>query len=232
MKNLFNKRGSHVGIVLSFVIFVTFVIFIFSILEPRIKINQNKEALLDKIKIKFVDGVSAELSNVGIFISTPNAGCELLLIDLGEIRGLNSVVKNKDGTIVGSKRNTNDKLKIDWNKIDNFYKIYSSGKELYDYSFPSGRLCIVTDFKISSTRDEKYVFEDKITNMINNKDFSVLNIPDGTGFDVMFEDAEGGVVGEQQNPGESLSVYSDRFGVQYFDKEVNIKTGFITIRVW
>lgn len=234
MKNLFNKRGSHVGIVLSFVIFVTFVIFIFSILEPKIKINQNKEALLDNIKIKFVDEVSAESLTTSISISVSGAECDLLSIDLEEIRGLNSIVKDKNGVIVGSKTIGTSELKIDWNGLDNFYKVYSAEENLDGHTYSGTANCEGVDAQVSSVRSNKYVSENKIVNFIRDNNFESLNIPDGTGFDVIFEDAGGGItkVVPQQEIGDSVSVYSDRFGVQYFDKEANIKTGFITIRVY
>ena len=230
MKKLFNKKGSHVGIVLSFVIFVTFVIFIFSILEPRIKINQGKETLLENIKMKFVDEVSAEFLTTGIFVTTSDE-CDLILVDLDEINSLNAIAKNKDGNIVGSKEIGND-FEVDWNEIDNFFKVYSAEEDLYDYSSTGMDVCDGVDIQISSTRGDKYVFEDKIVDFITTKNFDSLNIPEGTYFNVTFEDAEGNIIGELQNPGESVSVYSDRFSVQYFDKEANIKTGFITIRIY
>ena len=234
MKNLVGKKASHVGIVLSFIVFVTFVIFIFSVLEPRLRINLDKESLLDNIKIKFLDEVSAELSTIGIFInSAPGSGCELLLMSLEKVSGFDAVVKDNNGYIVGSKTQSESLLKIDWNQADNFYKVYSSEENLYDYSFPSGTFCVVTDFKISSTRDDKYVFEKKLTEFITANNFDSLNIPDGTGFDVMFEDADGNnLEGVGKEPPGSISVYSDRFSIQYFDDNADIKTGFITIRIW
>ena len=42
------KTGSHVGFVLSFVVFVTFLIFIYSVLVPTTKI-QDKPLILEKV---------------------------------------------------------------------------------------------------------------------------------------------------------------------------------------
>ena len=45
-----NKEGSHVGVMLSFVIFITFIIFLFVIFESRINIHQNKESILEHLE--------------------------------------------------------------------------------------------------------------------------------------------------------------------------------------
>ena len=44
-----NKKGSHVGMMLSFVIFVTFLVFLYSILYPMIKTGQDKKLVLDNL---------------------------------------------------------------------------------------------------------------------------------------------------------------------------------------
>ncbi|MCK4647518.1 hypothetical protein KAT24_01145 [Candidatus Pacearchaeota archaeon] len=47
-----DKKGSHVGMMLSFVIFVTFLVFLYSILQPVIKIRQDKKLILDSLIIE------------------------------------------------------------------------------------------------------------------------------------------------------------------------------------
>ena len=64
-----NKRGSHVGIVLSFVIFVTFLAFLYTIIEPTIKIQQDKESLLNYLKIELMETFSADLTSTSITIN-------------------------------------------------------------------------------------------------------------------------------------------------------------------
>lgn len=58
----FYKKGSHVGMMISFVIFVTFLVFLYSILQPVIKIRQNKELVLDSLKTELVNMLDSPTS--------------------------------------------------------------------------------------------------------------------------------------------------------------------------
>ena len=54
-KDFVGKKGSHVGMMLSFVIFVTFIVFLYSVLSPAIKIGQDKKLILDNLILELVE---------------------------------------------------------------------------------------------------------------------------------------------------------------------------------
>ncbi|GAI55565.1 unnamed protein product, partial [marine sediment metagenome] len=72
-----NKNGSHVGIILSFVIFVTFTIFIYSILEPGLRSQREKQSLLEYLKGEISREITANLTTASLNInkSQQNQGC-------------------------------------------------------------------------------------------------------------------------------------------------------------
>ena len=57
------KKGSHVGIMLSFVIFVTFLVFLYSVIQPIIKTGQEKKISLDSLKIELVIILDPDLTS-------------------------------------------------------------------------------------------------------------------------------------------------------------------------
>ncbi|MEK6842516.1 MAG: hypothetical protein AABX84_01775, partial [Nanoarchaeota archaeon] len=55
------KRGAtHIGFVLSFVIFIMFIIFMFSAIEPFLKTQASKQSLLDYLRFSLVDEFKVE----------------------------------------------------------------------------------------------------------------------------------------------------------------------------
>ena len=70
-----NCKGSHVGMILSFVIFVGFLFFVFTILQPKLNFSGNKQDFLDYLELELIKNVSANFSIANINIneaSNPN----------------------------------------------------------------------------------------------------------------------------------------------------------------
>ena len=57
-----NKRGSHVGVILSFAIFITFMVFLYFIIEPAIRIQGDKQNILDNLERELLEKFSANLT--------------------------------------------------------------------------------------------------------------------------------------------------------------------------
>ena len=48
------KKGSHVGVMLSFGIFVVFLVFLYSVLQPIIRLEQDKKLILNDLIVEFI----------------------------------------------------------------------------------------------------------------------------------------------------------------------------------
>ena len=59
-----NKKGSHVGFMLSFVIFITFIVFLFIVFNPRINFRQSKELVLENLEMELLDMINSSLTNI------------------------------------------------------------------------------------------------------------------------------------------------------------------------
>src|SRR3990167_7822256 len=62
------KRGSHVGVVLSFVIFMTFIFFIYLIIQPALKTDK-KDNSLEFLARSLIENSSANLTSASISIA-------------------------------------------------------------------------------------------------------------------------------------------------------------------
>ena len=105
IRNFFSKnhKGSHVGVVLSFIIFVSFLIFLYPLLiKPVIDSNKGNQYLLDDLKTKLTEEISAELTVSSV---EANTGTDQNCIELENFisnTGINSnvIVKNHEEKII------------------------------------------------------------------------------------------------------------------------------------
>ena len=61
--NFKNKKGSHIGVILSFIIFVTFVVFMITVLKPTSNIPDKGLSLVNSLKTNVENYVSVEVTS-------------------------------------------------------------------------------------------------------------------------------------------------------------------------
>lgn len=234
-----NKKASHVGVVLSFVIFVTFLVFLFSILGSPIKLPSNKDASLDYLEIRLADKFSSNLTILTISpINSGNKNCIEINNLLYGFQNLNSLVKNKSDNIIGSTPNKGSSLYINWLAREEFFKIFYSEDILKNLEFSQDASChLLLSSEINSLRENKYFNVAKINDFFSTyeSDYDSLktefNLPQNTEFGLSFTDAEGitTTTGEVDS---SINIYSREVPIQYFNETASINSGFINIKVW
>ena len=229
------KKGSHVGIVLSFVIFVTFLVFLYSVVEPMIRTQGNKQLVLDYLEAKLTEKCSANLTSVAITNSSPIQeydDCLVINNTKLELKEFYSIVKDKDKKIVNS-TSSEDLLKIAWNG-ETFFNVYYSEEPFENFS-TSNNNCV--DSIIESIKTKKYIFETKIIDLINeykNNYKSLkeeLMIPAGIEFSFSFTYNNETIIKTKETE-VSTSVYLKKIPIHYIDKKANILPGVMTIKVW
>ncbi len=231
-----NKRASHVGMILSFMIFVTFLAFLFSITQPAIKVQKDKEFLLEYLKSELLEKqFIEEMAEVSVTIDSEiTETCVELINFLGEADvDEEIVVKNSSGDKAYAKV-SNPNLEFSTEDDDTFFKVYSSEEFEKPGDILNGCASLDGDsYVIESVRSDNYIFESKINVGITGFDDlkNSLNIPAGSDFSFGFEDEEGGF-SETGQKDVSVDVFSEEIPIQYVDDEANIKSGFLTIRIW
>ena len=233
-----NKKGSHVGIVLSLVIFVGFLLFLYIITGPGLGTQKDKQALMDSLKLKLRDEFSANLTTVTISNNSDPLLYDCLQIDNTALdtNGMSSSIKDSGGSQVDFK-NTGNYLNINWINNQPFFKIYYSEEEFKDYSSSFTCSSTETNYIVSSLKTNKKIFETKIINFTDiyenyYEDIKdILKIPAGSEFGFKFTYSNGTVI-ETANKDISLNIYAEKIPIQYVDREANINSGSLTIKVW
>lgn len=241
-----DKRGTHVGIILSFAIFVIFLVFLYSVTEPAIKIQKDKQALLDYLERALIEQTYVEMktSTLSINATAPQDCIEIenLITEL-EMNSRIRVKNEFEDTTPSYISETNpDNLLIDRDDSGNrFFKIYNS-EEFEEISARTINPCKKLkkedeDYTIGLTRTETNIFETKIINLINEYKNNYetlkneLKIPAGSEFGFSFTYSNGTKI-ETLKKEVSTSVYAKEVPIQYVDKESSISSGFINIKVW
>jgi hypothetical protein len=236
-----NKKGSHVGVILSFVIFVTFLVFLFSIFGSPIKLPSNKDALIDHIEIEFKNKFS---SNLIILTISPNMSevdnsCIEINNSYLELEEVNSLVKDKGNIIIGSNPNQGPNLYIDWSNNQEFFKIFYSEEDLDNLEFSEGDDCYeLVSADIKTFRENKYFNINKTNEFFSqyesnySKLKSDFNFPMNNDFSLSFVDSEKNIINETEQRDIITDIYSREIPVQYFNESANINSGFINIKVW
>jgi len=233
-------------VILSFVIFVTFIVFLYTVIRPSVTTGENKKTILQYIENKIEENSSAEFTSISIMISENPIGYPCIRLDqffLLSGVSMNTITKNETGNIQGSYYNPERglyDLEINRENENNlFFKIYYSPE--FDNLTATGLGCekvkYDTAYKITSVDNDAYIFEENIYELIDhyNSNYEKLksefSIPSGSEFEFTFTQNNGTKIGNE-SASKSVNVYAEETPVQYIDSKANILSGFINVRVW
>jgi len=244
MKNR-KKGGTHVGMMLSFVIFITFITFLYTIIQPSIQVQKSKQVTLDVLKENLIGEVSANFSFVQIEIilnEEAESDC-FLMEDFSEGKNFITKVLNKntgqESVSQASRNGGQISMKTSPDLGNKFFRIYYS-EEIFDTFNPS---CDSTtssiDTVINLEREEVYVFESKVLNLIEfyniPSNYILLKqnfgVPNNLEFSFSFQNTQDEII-ETIQTNTSIDIYAERIPFQYINKTASINTGYITIKVW
>ena len=239
-QNQKNRKGSHVGVVLSFIIFITFLIFLYPLLiKPLIETNKGSQYLLDDLEANINQEVSAELTISSIEVNEGiNQNCIELqnFINATEINS-NIIVKNHRGLIQQGDVSGNSLIINRNDNNDVFFKVsYSNEFKVLNDITSNCKLIQENDYKIGLIRTEKYVFETKIINLTKEYESNYeslkkrLELPARNEFDFSFIYDDKTSIGTKKEV--STSIYAEEIPVQYVNKKGDILLGDLNIRVW
>jgi hypothetical protein len=237
-----NKKGSHVEVIISFIIFVTFIFFLFSILEPSIGGQKDKRNLLDHIEIGIKNRISADMTTITIKILTPTSqNCIELNNEIINL-GINSKISSKGsfGESLNCYISSTDSsdLRIERTSMsDNFLKIYSSDafSSVGVSSASCQNLQRGTGYSLGLTKTGNYIFETKMLDLIANMDYealrSNLKVPEGVnfGYGIILSN---GTSFETRGEELSTNIYMREKPIEYVDSKGNVQIGALKIKIW
>lgn len=230
---MLSKRGSHVGVILSFMIFIVFVVFLFSALQPALKIEKDKEAILEYLTSSIVEMSSDNVTIENIVVDTKDDCVEIEKLESDR----NILVKDADGNLVdyNVEGGVGGKIKIKTSAEKSLFKIYYSNSITPQSSLINCPKINGKDFEIGFVDKEEIVFISKFEEA-TKKDYSQLKkdlgVGEGTDFSFSLLDVEKKIVNGTEEKEISTNVYVNEFPVLYSDENGEIKSGFINVKVW
>jgi len=247
---LSQKKGTHVGMILSFLIFVTFLAFLYSITQPATKVKQDKLDLVSYLEIELMNKFSENLTIVTVQLGV--LGCVKFDMFDKELNKSGAIAKKVTGTSEGeletkidSSIDTFGRITINSGSENEKTKFYYSNQFNKSYGPPCGgsdkNLVKVSDYNITLYRTSKEIFESKIKNIskeINNSREYYNQLKDELGmafddeFGFTFRNSSREVIAGTEEKEANIDIYSEEIPIQYIDGEANIKPGFLVIKVW
>lgn len=230
---ILNKKGSQIGIVMSFTIFIISLIFIFSMLSPPTKVDKNKIYSLDFLEKNVIENVSEE---VGIVLINDNGGTKSCLAlnknDLG-YRSKEFIVKNKDWNEVPSgSAGSFIYLEKESNPFSRVYFSETSFNKSQNYA---GTDC--DSAKIYTVLTQRMIIEKRVRDLIEKYELNYSSLKSGLGvsnsdeFNILFYYENGTQIGEINDEVNS-NVFAKTIQVKYLDEKGNKKIGELILKVW
>lgn len=223
-----HKKGSHVGIIASFSIFVFFLAAIYFITQPSLINREDKKILLESLKREVVEELSAEtiiaiISNQTVINNCAKINNQDVVIN----SSFGAVVKTGSGNLVNSGFD-GDYLVIDPTNEQLLWVYYSQELERNNKADTG---CLIP--KIESVRVEKRIFEKKVKESIDNFTFfkSGLSVATQDNLGLSFTLNNGSVISTPEKE-LSVNVFVEEFSVQYIDKDANVLSGKLKIELW
>jgi len=240
--NYFKKRGSHVGILISFNLFILFLLSIFLLINPLLKERGEKQPVLNSLYPRLLENISSNMTLTLIKIAN---GYSPVGVNCTNLTGgdwnpaENITVRNNLSQRISSNFSSSSVL-VPWtgNRFLKFYSSLENFESMPLYSSGCATPSEGTDFSIKSIKTEKYVFESNIFELKTMYDNSYeelknyLNLPLEEEFGFSFINSEGITIIETEKIPPSVSVYSKENYVTYIDNQSNILPGKIIIKVW
>lgn len=238
---MINKKASHVGMIFSFVIFITFLLYIFSILSPLIFENNKNENLLLLVEQEVLSFLNVEVFRIVFTTSSgPSSGKSN---NLYQVKGNdfnlcfdNYFVLVKDSKdVLFNFRKESCNVYFESSK-DEIYSLYYSSYFL-DESYLDSSRGVVRDVEINYFDNNKYYLESQIFNLtqIYLEDYSNLRknfkIQDSVDFGFSFK-FENGTIITLGEPFIDSEVFSKTINFNYYDAFLEKKKGELRIFVW
>ena len=235
------KRGTHVGVILSFLIFVTFLAFLYSITEPVTRVSRDKLDLLEYLKVELVNKFSEDISTITITLKDTSGSCKRFE-NFNGLADLGAVIKDNEGGVIPSYIEPNGVAIVSSIPTDIMKFYYSNqfdrGEDVFGECL---ELVEEVDYNISIFRTTDEVFARKIISISESirdtpgyygdlKEELGVAFDDEFGFTFFNGDKE--ILEGTEEKNVSVDVYAEEIPIQYLDNKANINPGFLTIRVW
>jgi hypothetical protein len=231
------KKASHVGIILSFVVFVTFLLFVFTTLSPLAQTNEKKETLMKYAEKAIIEYVSSGMIRVSVSkdLEQSDSDEDIAKIDLTKDYGYaNILAKDRDGNLLESRiEGKNVYFKKPSQEV---VSLFLTNRNLNEKPL-EGSLGNYENWKITFFQEKTHIFEENCLLLLKEYEENYLElkekleIPLGSEFGFEFENSTRGIFSSFEREVKK-EVYAETLPIQYVDENAEILNGFLRIKVW
>ncbi len=230
-----NKKGSQVGIVMSFTIFIFSILFIFTIISPSVNIDDSKLYSMGVLEKNVLNNITEQVEIVLINDDVEVENCLSLDASSLGLAGKSFIGMDSSKEEASSHKSSNV-IYIDKNAgTENMFEIYFS-----DYAFErsqtsSAETC--DNAKVYSHIQREIVRDTLVLDLIeryeNNysKTKEEMSISDSDEFNVLFVYSNSTQIGNE-NADINANIFAKTIQVEYLDKNGNEKIGEVILKVW
>lgn len=223
-----NKRGTHVGIIASFSVFILFLVALFLIVEPVLKTQNNQDLVVENIENQVMKQLKENLTLVLIHLDNTNCVHFVPNSVVDNIDDLDMIAKDPDNNILPSVK-TSFLVEIGGSS-KNYTKVYFAKANFTDSGGPSGAS---NNANISSVIVKKEVFEEKIVKAINDfENFKqLIELSSNNDFALEFEMANTTII-KTEEKNVSFDIYAKEIPINYIDPNADKLPGILRIKIW
>ncbi len=249
MKSINNKKGSHVGVVVSFVIFITFLVFLYTIIQPVTVRERDKQYILDYLTLNLMGDATGNMSTM--IINVEEEVQPQTCLNVKDIIGDESdqipeymidhlIFKTSEEKFTYERNSNSIRVNTGIGFIGIITVIYSESIVPLEYDGVPG--CFPKNYPVGYVRTFSEIFETKIYEL--NESYYVsyeglkahLGLPPGTEFNFYIYDSKRSkppiISAENYEPPTDRSVFVEEVPLQYVDEDGNIIFGFLLIKIW
>ena len=226
-----NKKGSNVGMVLSFTIFITSLLVIYSLIGSPFDASVSKQNSISSLDQSVMNMI--ESNTLIVRATNPgNDSCYSIKTPQNNFVDLTYVATDVSGNEVASYVSPTETF---FSNQTNSTKIYYSNSSFIKTINQTSTAC--SPANISSVEFQKRVLEKNIIWVINQTDKNYLNFKSqvdlgaGDDFNILFDYRNGTVLGSNSSEPQT-NIYSDEFNVNYISLSGKEKTGGLILKVW
>lgn len=245
-----NKRGSHVGVIISFLIFIGMIVFLYAILAPTISVRQNNQAELNSLKFGLESNFSGNVTAISIYANDQSSGCiilsgfttatglalplHLLVTDSSGSPEISNVLASDSSSVYVTRKSASSTL---LNAYDSpYFNQTLSGTPGSCTTLSEGTG--TGEYRIGQVTQESYALESSILNLIKiyDSDYSSVKskfeVQNGIDFGFSFDYPNGTIVGTTDSVPESSGIYSESFPLTYISLNGSVGSGKLNVRIW
>ncbi|GIU68664.1 MAG: hypothetical protein KatS3mg001_514 [Candidatus Pacearchaeota archaeon] len=228
------KKGTHVEVVLSFVLFVGAIFFIFLAFEKDIFVRQTPSSFIS-FKENLKKEISENLTSITINVPTQSSqSCIILSNFISSFNNLGNKIIARDSSQKIDVDVQGNNLVLNSNGGRNFF-IYSS--PAFEEESSSLTNCEEASYSIAQVKKQKFYFESKILNLSSEHENSYeqlkekLKIPKNQNFGFSFVYSNNTVVSTKENLLE-VNVYAEEEPLIFITKDGEVQIGKLIFRMW